>query len=319
MVKFYLTHTTIYSYPRPIIESTNKFYLYPYNDTKQQLVYHKMSISGNPTVYNYYDNFNNKVGFFTYNPPHKTLVITSEAEIILNKISLPELTVDINRHWSENNEINKGLFHRYFTEINSFNAKNEFQDIVHQIKNDQDSVFSLAQKLCEYVYNSMIYKKGITDVFTSLDEVWDLKSGVCQDFTNVFIQLCRMAKIATRYVSGYVYANEGNLGAGATHAWAEIYIPSYGWLGLDPTNNCIAENDHIRLAVGRGYEDCTPVKGVFKGNEKQKMSVSVHLDTTPKKNNKVQVSEDILDFTETKNETTKNTYRKQLEIIQQQQ
>jgi hypothetical protein len=73
------------------------------------------------------------------------------------------------------------------------------------------------------------------------------------------------------------------------------------------------------LAVGRGYEDCTPVKGVFKGNEKQKMSVSVRLDTTPNKNNEVQISEDILDFTESKSETTKNTYRKQLEIIQQQQ
>ena len=91
-----------------------------------------------------------------------------------------------------------------------------------------------------------------------------------------------MVKIPTRYVSGYVFADEGLRGAGATHAWVEIFIPTYGWLGLDPTNNCIADQFHIRLAVGRNYNDCAPVKGVFKGNETQLMDVKVHLDTKEK-------------------------------------
>ena len=96
------------------------------------------------------------------------------------------------------------------------------------------------------------------------------------------IQLCRNAKIPTRYVSGYAFADEGLRGAGATHAWVEIFIPGHGWLGLDPTNNCIADKFHIRLAVGRNYDDCAPVKGVFRGNEKQFMDVKVQLDTKKK-------------------------------------
>jgi transglutaminase-like putative cysteine protease len=323
MIKFYLTHTTVYSYSKPIVESTNKFYLYPYNDIKQQLVSHKLTISGNPAIYSYYDNFNNRVGFFTYNPPHDTLLIKSEAEIVLNKSPLPELDIDIKTQWSSNDEIGKDLAFMPFTLVSDFNAKKELETIVKSVRVNRDSVLSLAQKLCQYVYENMTYKKGVTNVFTTLDQVWELKSGVCQDFTNLYIQLCRIANIPTRYVSGYVYANQGILGAGATHAWAEVYIPSYGWLGLDPTNNCIADMDHIRLAIGRGYEDCTPVKGVFKGNEKQKMSVSVYLDTVKQKTMEMKISEEIPeeipDNNTVESDPVKNSYRKQLEIIQQQQ
>ena len=141
------------------------------------------------------------------------------------------------------------------------------------------------KKLCNYIKTNFNYQKGLTNVFTTTDEVLKLKSGVCQDFTNLLIQLCRMSKIPTRYVSGYVFADEGLRGAGATHAWAEILIPNYGWLGLDPTNNCIADQFHIRLAVGRNYNDCAPVKGVFKGKETQLMDVKVHLDTKRKTKN----------------------------------
>ena len=62
----------------------------------------------------------------------------------------------------------------------------------------------VADNLCEYVNKNFNYKKGVTNVFTKIEEVWYLKTGVCQDFTNILIQLCRIAEIPTRYVSGYV-------------------------------------------------------------------------------------------------------------------
>jgi transglutaminase-like putative cysteine protease len=64
-------------------------------------------------------------------------------------------------------------------------------------------------------------------------------------------------------------------GEGATHAWVEAYLPNYGWLGLDPTNNCVANETHVRLAVGRNFQDCSPVKGVYKGAAEHKLTVSV--------------------------------------------
>jgi transglutaminase-like putative cysteine protease len=86
-MKFYLHHTTQYSYSNPVIESANKILLYPFNDMNQQLVNHKLTISGNPNVFTYLDDYNNRVGFFTYVTPHKKLLISSEAEIISKKNS----------------------------------------------------------------------------------------------------------------------------------------------------------------------------------------------------------------------------------------
>jgi transglutaminase-like putative cysteine protease len=64
-------------------------------------------------------------------------------------------------------------------------------------------------------------------------------------------------------------------GEGATHAWVEAYIPHHGWIGIDPTNNVWATNNHVKLAVGRDFSDCTPAKGTFKGPAKQSLSVYV--------------------------------------------
>src|ERR1700760_3688086 len=64
-------------------------------------------------------------------------------------------------------------------------------------------------------------------------------------------------------------------GEGATHAWIEVWTPGRGWTGIDPTNNVWVTNHHVKLAVGRNFKDCTPVKGTFKGPARQSLSVYV--------------------------------------------
>lgn len=64
-------------------------------------------------------------------------------------------------------------------------------------------------------------------------------------------------------------------GEGATHAWVEAFIPQLGWIGIDPTNNVWVTTHHIKLAVGRDFTSCSPIKGTFKGLSKQTLSVYV--------------------------------------------
>ena len=138
-----------------------------------------------------------------------------------------------------------------FLKFHNSSINKELFKVIESCKFKSASPMDVADNLCEYVNKNFNYKKGVTNVFTKIEEVWNLKTGVCQDFTNILIQLCRIAEIPTRYVSGYVFAAGRFRGASATHAWVEVYIPNYGWLGLDPTNNWIADIYHIRLAVGR--------------------------------------------------------------------
>jgi transglutaminase-like putative cysteine protease len=131
--------------------------------------------------------------------------------------------------------------------------------------------------------------------------------------------LLRMINIPARYVSGYVCPNKSGMrGEGATHAWVEAYIPFYGWLGFDPTNNVLATNLHVRLAVGRNFSDCSPAKGTYKGTSNQVLEVGVTVSYEDGHSNEdhamVLTPQQPSGITE-----NKNSYRKFLEAQQQQQ
>ncbi len=128
-----------------------------------------------------------------------------------------------------------------------------------------------------YVFTNFKYIPNITTVTTTLNEVWNLKAGICQDFAHLLIAMLKLANIPARYVSGYICPNKNGMrGDGASHAWVEAFLPNYGWVGIDPTNDCLAEDKHVRVAVGRDYNDICPVKGAFTGNSShQTMNVSV--------------------------------------------
>ncbi len=66
----------------------------------------------------------------------------------------------------------------------------------------------------------------------------------------------------------------------ATHAWVEAYLPSFGWVGFDPTNAIMAGEQHIRAAVGRDYADVPPTRGTFKGDAESELAVAVTVEPT---------------------------------------
>ena len=130
------------------------------------------------------------------------------------------------------------------------------------------SVLGFGQALSSSIFGSFEYVPGATDVSTPLSEFVRLRRGVCQDYAHLFLACARGAGVPARYVSGYIYAggDAGTHGAGATHAWAELFLPhADAWVGFDPTNNVIVGDHHIKVAVGRDYNDVPPTKGLLRG------------------------------------------------------
>jgi len=125
------------------------------------------------------------------------------------------------------------------------------------------------------------YDAKATVISTPLKEVFEKRHGVCQDFAHVMIAGLRGLGLPAAYVSGYLRTipppGKPRLqGADATHAWVSLWCgPDIGWVGLDPTNDLLVENDHIVLAVGRDFSDVSPVDGIIVGSRKQKLSVAV--------------------------------------------
>lgn len=122
-------------------------------------------------------------------------------------------------------------------------------------------------RLMEYIHESFRYDTSTTQVSTKAYESWPLRAGVCQDYAHIMIGVLRSQGIPARYVSGYLYVGEDSalVGDAATHAWVEVMIPGIGWIGLDPTNNVEALEQHIRIGTGRDYADVSPLQGVYRG------------------------------------------------------
>ena len=314
MATFFIKHITKFSYSNTVIDGANLIRLHPINDEYQKVLSHFISITNNPYIETYTDFYNNRVGTFLISEPHDELSIVSDIEVVTYEKIFPDDSIDANTQWNELKSIKYDSNYFDFLKYSKFSGSEDVLNLINSKNLTDTTPFKAVLDLSEYIYTNFKYIQGVTNVDTTLDEVWNLKAGVCQDFTNILLQIVRMCGIPARYVSGYICPTDDiTRGEGATHAWIEAYIPFYGWLGIDPTNNAIANENHVRLAVGRDYNDCSPVKGVFKRKVESDLFVKVEVSTT--KSNEAPV---IPPNTFTGSETN-NSYQRNLERIQQQQ
>ncbi|WP_158825539.1 transglutaminase family protein [Mucilaginibacter lacusdianchii] len=279
MPEFKIQHVTRYTYDSLVRDSANQITLFPIVDIYQDVLKHDLHITGNPLVDTHIDYYGNEVGNFTYVERHKELVISSEVLVNTHHKPLPTDEAPAEQQWQALAALQYIVPYIDFLKQEYFEGIDELRTIVEAERQSGDTPYQTALQFCEYVYKNFEYIKGVTTVETKLDEIWKLKAGVCQDFAHILMEMLRLLGIPARYVSGYICPNRGGMrGDGATHAWAEAYIPDYGWLGIDPTNNCIANETHVRLAVGRNFSDCSPVKGIYKGLSGHKLEVGVAVE-----------------------------------------
>lgn len=273
MAVFKIHHITKYEYDRPVKESVNEIKIYPFNISSQQVLDHGLQITGDPEVLLFTDYWGNKTGNFNLLTPHKELII--ESKLIVQTIAestnefppypISDIYIDpLNMHLLE------------YCRSSPIKSQAFIEAVVKKIYSSDKFIADIAFACCTYIYQQFTYIKGITTIETTVDEIIEHRSGVCQDFAHVLLELLRTMHIPARYVSGYICPNKNGMrGEGATHAWVEFYIPDYGWVGLDPTNNVWAGSHHVKLAVGRDFTNCTPAKGTFKGPANQTLSVYV--------------------------------------------
>jgi len=275
MPVYTIHHVTKYEYDRLIKESCNEIKIYPFISTEQEVIEHAVQITNHPEVFTFKDYFGNKTGVFNVLPKHNKLVI--ESKLTIRTIAPEKEVSTVESNWKQlENEVSENFQLFDFSIQNAIKNEEEIQQIIQAIDPSTKSIATIIQAASNYVFTHFKYVKGITSVETTVDEILEVKAGVCQDFAHVLLQILRSLKIPCRYVSGYICPNKNGLrGEGATHAWIEAFVPNYGWAGIDPTNDVWVTDNHIKLAVGKHFADCTPVKGTFKGPAKQQLSVYV--------------------------------------------
>jgi transglutaminase-like putative cysteine protease len=123
--------------------------------------------------------------------------------------------------------------------------------------------FGLLEKLNTQIYRTFAYRHRDDPGVQLPCDTLRIGSGSCRDFAVFMMEAARHWGFGARFVTGYIQMAEGQ--HGATHAWTEIYIPGAGWRGFDPTNNKLAGNEHVSVAVAREQEKACPVSGVWEG------------------------------------------------------
>ena len=149
----------------------------------------------------------------------------------------------------------------------------------HRIEPGADPLDSL-RRLSDALYRHLCYVPGSTSVESSVEHVLDTGRGVCQDYAHLMIAVARSWGIPARYVSGYLHVTGlpgEQVPDNATHAWVECRLPRLGWIGFDPTNRSLADERHVRIAVGRDYRDVSPTRGVRQGSGEARLEVDVRV------------------------------------------
>ncbi|MGR9086472.1 MAG: transglutaminase family protein [Gammaproteobacteria bacterium] len=125
--------------------------------------------------------------------------------------------------------------------------------------------YALLQRLNLHIHQTLSYRLREEPGVQNAAETLAYGTGSCRDFAYLFIEAARRWGLASRFVSGYLHAPPSTVNYGATHAWAEVYLPGAGWKGFDPTIGTVAGTDHIAVAVARRPESVPPVAGSFIG------------------------------------------------------
>jgi transglutaminase-like putative cysteine protease len=277
MPLFKIHHVTQYQYDRPVRESANQIKIFPLQHYNQEVRRHDLKITNHPDVHQFTDFWGNLVGWFMLNSPHDELVIDSQLVVFTAKQDFDPFENASHANWLLiEKEVAGKLRLLDFSQPEPMKQKSKLSSIVSDIRSESDAPIHFIQRVSNYIFQEFTYEKGITTIETTVDDIMEHRSGVCQDFAHLMLQMLRMQGIPARYVSGYICPNrDGARGAGATHAWVEAWVPNIGWVGIDPTNNRWVSDEHVSLAVGRNFADCTPVKGTFKGPANQALHVLV--------------------------------------------
>jgi transglutaminase-like putative cysteine protease/predicted glutamine amidotransferase len=277
-----IIHDTTYRYQTPVETSTHTVRLQPVRDFTQDVLEYKLEISPPGQAFSFEDVFGNHVLSFQINQPYTELWVQARAKVTTHHVdthsslrgaNIPLVWMPWQRQMMNPYLLPPELPETELRELSgfamSFAARREY-DLLETLIDLNDAI-----------HRDFKYLPGVTTLETSPFEVYTERRGVCQDFANLFICLARLLGVPARYRVGYIYTgaeHHNQIQSEASHAWAEVYLPQVGWRGFDPTNGCLVDLDHVRVAAGRNYRDATPTAGtLYAGGRGETLEVSVRL------------------------------------------
>ena len=290
-MNYTVRHRTTYTYESEVAYSRLVAHLLPRATPRQRPLSFEITVDPEPVRrLERSDFFGNTMNLLTIDDPHEVLEIVAESRVVVDAI--PAFAAEASPPW----ETVRGTFdspadpdtleavqYTFDTPLTATNA-----EVVAYAKRSFQRgrpLFACVLELNTRIHADFTYEKDATDTRTTVQSIFELRAGVCQDLAHVGLAAVRAMGLAARYVSGYLLTHpapgrERLIGADASHAWFAVWIPPFGWVDFDPTNDMLPSNEHITVGWGRDYGDVAPIHGIITGGGEHEVDVAVDVMPT---------------------------------------
>jgi len=260
-----ISHLTRYHYDEPVHYSLQQIRLTPQSRAGQRVINWQTTVEGGAKELEFEDQHNNHVVLVSVTDGRTELSIRSEGEV--------ETT------------ITNGIVgaHGGFAPLWYFKRPTpltqpgpNLESLVETLGTTFDGDIQRMHALSGAISKAVAYETGKTHAETTAEDALRNGHGVCQDHAHIFIAATRLMGFPARYVSGYLMMND-RVEQNASHAWAEVYIQSVGWIGFDVSNDISPDERYVRIATGLDYKDAAPISGMRYGDSSESMTVSLQV------------------------------------------
>ncbi len=283
MSRFSIRHETLYTYERPVGFAPHRLLVRPRDSHAIRVWDARLTLSPPGETRWFYDALGNSVCSFTPGGEAASLSIVSELSIerfpapLDVRVADPQTATPI-----VYSSADRAVLAPFMSPAAEDTDGQLLAWVRDQIRDAREPATDFLLRLNQTISRDFTYEVRPNGEARPPCETVRLGVGSCRDFAWLMVEALRMLGYAARFVTGYLYAGdaEGVRGAGATHAWCEVFLPSLGWTEFDPTNALAESADLLPVAVARTPAEAAPISGRILGDP-GRAEMSVHVDVRP--------------------------------------
>jgi transglutaminase-like putative cysteine protease len=282
-------HTTTYRYRRPVRLGDHRLMLRPRDSHDLRLIQTNLNFSPPASVRWIHDVFGNSIAIASFAEPAAELRIESSLQLETYDVQRPafQITPEAVSYpfiYSADDRIDLGrMLERHYPDPTD-RLGSWARGFVRSNPTDTSALLAdLNSGITAWVKYLSREAAGTQTPVETLDRGW----GTCRDLAMLLIEAARSLGFGARVVTGYLDNPSAGIlptaamGAGTTHAWADIYVPGSGWIAYDPTNGTSGGDNLIRVAVTRDISQAVPVSGSYVGTPDDYLDMTVDVTVVP--------------------------------------
>lgn len=277
-MRIQITHRTRYTYEPAASQVALRLRLFPSSFDGQRLISWAVTVNEETVEPLFTDGFGDQIALWHFREPCEAVEVTAAG--VIETVDKAGVVAGLPRRPAP------GVFLRSTALTKSSEKLRELTSTI-----EAESELERMHALSEAVENAIEYRKGATTSDSSVEDVLEQGSGVCQDFAHLFISAARQLGTPARYVSGYLLTEEGEDELFETHAWAEAFVKGLGWVGFDPANGTCPTERYVRLSCGLDANYAAPIRGAVSSESEVELEADVKIgidETEPPANSQTQ-------------------------------